>query len=583
MGYVALLRKTPRDAASHDCPVSTKAWHKLPVPPPGFSRELDLSPFHAHLLFNRGVRSSSEARSYLAVDASLANDPFLLPDMDRAVARLRGAVESGEGIGIFGDFDTDGITGTALLTTALRDIGATVLPYLPHRVDEGHGLSRQAVRTLSDSGVSLIVTVDCGATSVDEVAFATSLGVDTIVTDHHPLHSSWPAACAVIDPQRSDSRYPYPHLTGVGMAYKLIEALYDDLGRAPPERLLELVALGTVADVGPLTGENRYFVKRGLEALNTTSNLGIRALVATSGAKLGSLDTEALSFGLIPRLNVAGRMGHANTSLHLLTATSSTEAERLAAELEQQNTARRELTEQNVREAMEEVEAESAVSGVPSIIVVGRAEWTPGILGLIAGRLSESYNRPAVAISIGEELSRASARSIPEFDIASAFAECEQHFLRFGGHPQAAGFTASTHELDTLKQRLRALADRGLDGLELIPSIAVDCEVSPALFKGESFDFVQSLAPFGAGNRAPVFLTRYARVVRAHQVGRNGRHLKLRLWHGGDFWDAIAFRQGERIDVAQGKIDFLYTVDLNTWGDIPTLQLKVLDFQAARA
>ncbi len=553
------------------------------MPPPGFNQELGLSPFHAHLLYNRGVRSSSEAESFLAVDASLTNDPFLLPDMDRAVARLRLAVESGEGIGIFGDFDTDGVTGTALLTTALRDLGSTVIPYLPHRVDEGHGLSRQAVRMLRDSGVSLVVTVDCGATSVDEVAFATSLGIDTIVTDHHPLHSSWPAACAVVDPQRSDSRYPYPHLTGVGMAYKLIEALYDDLGRATPERLLELVALGTVADVGPLTGENRYFVKRGLEALNTTSNLGIRALVATSGAELGSLDTETLSFGLIPRLNVAGRMGHANTSLHLLTATSSAEAERLAEELEQQNTARRVLTEQNVREAMEEVEAEGAVGGVPSIIVVGNEQWTPGILGLIAGRLAENYHRPAVAISIGQELCRASARSIPEFDIASAFAECEQHFLRFGGHPQAAGFTASTRELETLKHRLRTVADRRLDGLELIPNIAVDCEVSPALFKGESFDFVQSLAPFGAGNRAPVFLTRYARVVRANQVGGDGRHLRLRLWHGGDFWDAIAFRQGDRIDDARGKIDLVYTVDLNTWGEIPTLQLKVLDLQPVRA
>ena len=557
--------------------MSAKVWERLPVPPPGFSRKLGLSPFYAHLLYNRGIRTSSQAESYLAADSRLANDPFLLPDMGKAVARVRRAVEGGEHIGVFGDFDTDGVTGTALLTTALRNLGATVTPYLPHRVDEGHGLNDQALRTLSDLGVSLVVTVDCGASSIDEVAYAGTIGIDVIVTDHHPSQEYSPAAWAVIDPQRSDSRYPYPDLTGVGMAYKLAQALYDEMGRALPEGLLELVALGTVADVGPLTGENRYLVKEGLRAINTTNNLGIRALAAVCGAKLGSLDTESLSFGLIPRLNAAGRLDHALTSLQLLCATDPADAERLAEGLDRKNGERQVLTEQGVREAEEQLEAESGPEGPPSIILASSDEWTPGVLGLIAGRLAERYHRPAIAISIGAELSRASARSIPEFDIASALAECQQHFVRFGGHPQAAGFTARTSELGSLKGRLRALADERLAGLDLSPRISVDCEVSPSLFRGKGFEFVQSLAPFGAGNRAPIFLTRFARVVRASQVGADERHLRLRLWHGGDFWDAIAFRQGDMIESARGNIDLVYTVDLNTWRDTTALQLKVLD------
>ena len=557
--------------------MSGKVWERLPVPPPGFSRELGLSPFHAHLLYNRGVRTSSQAETYLTADSRLANDPFLLPDMEMAVGRLRQALESGEHIGVFGDFDTDGVTGTALLTTALRNLGAKVTPYLPHRVDEGHGLNDGALRTLSDLGVSLVVTVDCGATSVDEVVFAGTIGIDVIVTDHHPLHEQSPAAWAVIDPQRSGSHYPYPGLTGVGMAYKLVQALYDEMGLALPSGLLELVALGTVADVGPLTGENRYLVKEGLRAINNTSNVGIRALAAICGAKLGSIDTESLSFGLIPRLNVAGRLDHANTSLRLLCATDPGDAERLAERLDGMNAERRALTEKGVQEAVEQLEAESGAQGPPSIIVASGEEWSPGILGLIAGRLAERYHRPAIAISIGRELSRASARSIPEFDIASALAECQEHFVRFGGHPQAAGFTAPTAELGSLKDRLGAIADQRLRGLDLFPRIPVDCEVSPSLFKGKGFEFVQSLAPFGAGNRAPVFLTRFASVVRASQVGTDGRHLRLRLWHGGDFWDAIAFRQGDMIDGARGKIDLVYTVDLNTWRDTTSLQLKVLD------
>ena len=560
-----------------------KAWNILAPPPVGFASQVGLPSFQAHLLYNRGIKRAAEVEPYLAVDESLLNDPSLLPDMEGGVARLREALRSGETIGVFGDFDADGITGTALLVQALHDLGATVVPYLPDRVDEGHGLNDDAVRLLRERGVSLLVTVDCGATSVDQVRLAASLGMDTIVTDHHSLPPALPDAYALINPRRPDSAYPYPHLTGVGMSFKLVEALYADLGKPRPDHLLELVALGTVADVGPLTGENRYMVKRGLELLNATENPGIKALVASAGLELGTMDTESLAFGLIPRLNVAGRLDHAGTSLDLLTTTSLETAEALADELQRKNWERQSLTEQGVKEAQRQVAAGlESEGGLPSIIIVGSEDWLPGILGLIAGRLAEQLYRPVVALSLGERTSRASARSIPEFDIVDAFRACADLFVRYGGHPQAAGFTIVTGSLPLLESRLRALADERLPDIELTPKVDIDCEVSPALFAGDNLDFIQSLAPFGEGNPAPVFLTRNARVVEARQVGRSSQHLKMRLWHSGAAWDAIAFGQGDRLDATRDRVDLVYTVGLDNWSGTPKLKLTVVDFRQSR-
>ena len=560
---------------------STKSWYKKPPPPAGFSKVLGLSPFQSHLLYNRGLRDRSEVDAFLAADSSLMHDPMLLPDMDRGVARLAAALDSGEAVGVFGDFDTDGITGTALLVRALRDLGGTVVSYLPDRVLEGHGLNEQAVRRLGAEGVSLLVTVDCGTDSVAEVELAASMGMDAIITDHHTLPDIPPVPCALINPQRSDSEYPYPHLTGVGMSFKLAQALYSHLGRPEPEHLLELVALGTVADVGPMTGENRYLVKRGLERLNATQSPGLQALAAEARLKLGAVNAESLAFGLIPRLNAAGRLDHPSVSLDLLTAQRPEEAQALAARLELKNSERRSLSDQCVRDAERQVEAEIDFRGAPSMIVVSDGEWIPGVLGLIAGNISESYYRPTVAVSIGEEISRASARSIPEFDMVGALRECGDLFTRFGGHPRAAGFTAPTASLAELKRTLQGLADQKLAGLDLRPRIAIDCEASPALFSGGNLEFIQSLEPFGEGNPAPVFLTRNARVTEARRVGGDGQHLKLWLRHGGGSWNAIAFRQGERLDSLEERIDLVYTVGQNTWRDETKLQLTVLDFASA--
>jgi single-stranded-DNA-specific exonuclease len=517
---------------------------------------------------------------YLAADSRLANDPLLLPDMRKAVARLQTALAAGEVIGVFGDFDTDGIAGTALLVQALRELGAVVVPYLPNRVDEGHGLNPDAIKSLRSQGVTLLVTVDCGTSSAQEVALASAIGIDTIITDHHSTPTSLPDASALVNPNLAGSAFPYNGLTGSGISFKLAEALWADLGRPRPDHMMDLAALGTIADVGPLTGENRFIVKMGLARLNQTPRPGIRALIDRSGLTHGSLNTESLSFGLIPRLNAAGRLGDALTSLELLIATTVTEAEPIAEGLDRQNRERRQLTEAGVAEAQRQVEVGS--DATPPIIMVEHSEWLPGIVGLIAGRLADLYYRPAVAIVVGEQVSRASARSIPEFNIVEALHFSRGLFHRYGGHPRAAGFTLSTADLPRLKGELMAVADEKLRGVDLVPSIEIDCEVSPALFDDANFGFVQSLQPFGEGNRAPVFLTRNVQVAEVRRVGQSGGHLKMKVSHGGNTWDAIAFRQGHRAVFPGDKLDLLYSVELNDWGGQPTLQLNVLDFRPGR-
>ena len=541
---------------------------------------MGLPQLQARLLYNRGIRSRDDVEPFLSADERLANDPMLLPDMEVAVARLRTAIDTEETVAVFGDFDTDGITGTALLDRALRDLGVRVVTYLPDRVEEGHGLNGTAVRRLREQGVSLMVTVDCGVGSEDEIVLGASLGIDTVVTDHHIMSSRLSSAVATINPRHPDSKYPYPDLTGAGMAFKLAEALYATAGRERPEHLMELAALGTVADVGPLTGENRHIVKRGLERLNATRSPGILALMRRASLNPGFIDTSSLSFKIIPRLNSAGRLGDARTSLDLLTAGSAEAAGPLADRLEQDNEERRRLTEQGMTEARAQVKAKRAAGELPSALVVASQDWIPGILGLIAGRLAETYDRPSAAVSLGPEVSRGSARSVPGFDIVGAFDHAQDLLVKYGGHPQAAGFTVPTASLFDLEHRLLdASRDRARGGSR--PGIVFEAEVSPSQLSGETFEFIRSLAPFGEANPDPVFLSRNVQVLERRRVGRDGGHLKMRLSDGGTVWDAIAFRQGDRAADVTREIDMVYTIGLDDWGGQPRLQLEVLDLRPA--
>ena len=555
--------------------VPAREWRLRPEPPPGFADSIGFPDFHAKLLYNRDVRTRSEADAFLAADQRLSNDPFLLPDMRQAVDRLRRAVEAGETIAVFGDFDADGLTGAAIVTIALTELGARVIPYLPDRASEGHGLNPLAVGSIRAQGVTTMVTVDCGTTAVDEVDLASALGIDTIVTDHHSLSGRLPYASAVVNPKREESEYPYLGLTGAGLSYKLVEALWADLGKPLPEHLLEIAALGTVADVGPLTGENRYIVKRGLELLNSTCHPGIEALIARCRLEKGKIDSRDVSFSLVPRLNASGRLGDANLSLHLLTATTKEKAVSLADKLEQANERRRELSQLAYRQAMEQVESNG--SSAAPVIFVEHREWLPGILGLVAGRLSEAFHRPVAAVAVGPQVSRASMRSIPEFDVVEALGLVEDRLVRYGGHPAAAGFTVPTHALDDLKAEMGDIASSQISAASAVPSIEIDCEAPPDIVDRASLDFIESLAPFGEGNPAPVLMTRGMRVSESRTVGRTKAHLKMSLVHGGRMWEAIAFNQADRAISAGDVVDAVYNVGLNEWGGVARMELRVLD------
>lgn len=556
-------------------------WRPLPSSPLGFAESLGLPSLQAQLLHNRGLRTRHEVDAFLAVDERFRHDPMLLPDMDRGVDRLQAAIQSGERVGIFGDFDTDGVSGTALLSIGLKGLGASVASYLPDRVDEGHGLSEQGVRSLRERGTSVLVTVDCGGSSDDEIRLAASLGIETIVTDHHVLGDAMPDACAVISHMRSDSSYPYPYLTGAATAFKLVEALFERMSRPRPDHLLGLAALGTVADIGPLKDENRYIVKHGLDRLNWEPGIGVKALMAVAGVEHGTMDTEALSFKLIPRLNAAGRLEHAGLSLDLLTATDPDVARRLAGELDAKNVERQVLTSRCVDEALSQVDAvANSEKGLPAMLIVGSETWPPGVLGLVAGRLADRFHRPTVALFFGTEVSRASARSIDEFDIVGALEQGRDLLVRFGGHRQAAGFTVKTANLYRLRQCLQSVAEERLAGSELVTTIDIDAEASPAVTaEQDNFRFIQSLAPFGKANPSPVFLGRGVGVLEARTVGRDRGHLKLRVASGNGVWDAIAFGQGGMLGEARGRVDIVYTIGLNDWGGTSRVQLNVLDLR----
>ena len=565
-------------AASPPYPPSTppsKAWRIAPGPPAGFADALGFPPLHARLLYNRGVRTRDEARAFLDTGPDMEHDPGLMPGMARAVERLEQAARRGEKIGVFGDFDVDGITGAAILSLGLRQLGAEVMPYIPHRDEEGHGLNAGAVRELAGAGVTVCVTVDCGLTDAAEVALASELGIDTIITDHHTPGDSLPPACAVVHAGLPGSRYPFADLTGAGMAYKLVCAMFDSRGRPRPERLLELVALGTVADVGRMEGENRYFVSRGLRELKRSRNEGLKALMAAARVSANSLDETNLSFYLIPRLNAPGRIGKPQASLSLLTTNSPNEAQQLATELEYLNRERRELTAEAMAMAGEQVRFPG---DAPPIIFVKHPEWQPGVLGLVAGQLSEQYTRPAIAVSVGGEVSRASARSIPELHLVDALRSCEDLLIRFGGHHQAAGFSAKTGDLPAIESRLREYAASRLDVSGLMPAIDIDCELPLSGSLWDAVRFIDSLGPFGQGNPRPTFLARNVSVVEARPVGSDGGHLKLTLYADGNMHDAIAFRMGDRIREAGGTIDVVFTPSIDEWRGRERLQLTVRDF-----
>ncbi len=512
---------------------------------------------------------------FLAGDERLAGDPMLLPDMQIATSRLYRALLSREKIAVYGDFDVDGVTSTALMVQGLNSLGGIVVPYIPHRVSEGHGLRAAAIDELHEQGVNLIITVDCGITDVEEAKHAAKLGMTLIITDHHTPPAVIPEAFAIVNPKLAGSKYPFDELAGVGVAYKVLQGFMASLGREDEmDNQMDLVAVGTVADMVPLVGENRYLVKRGLKVLNARTRLGVREIITRAGLSPGNLDAESITWCLAPWLNASGRLEHAIASYNTLITESPYEARDLAALLGGQNIERQRLT----NKAMAEARAQIAGQGSAPFIMLCNRDFPLGIAGPVAGKLAEEYYRPVAVVTVDDKQASGSCRSIPEFNLIEALNQCTGLLGRYGGHAQAAGFTMPAKNVPLLQKFLVDLASAQLKGVDLRPRINIDAEVTLEDLSGDAYQSFQRLAPFGKGNPVPVFVSRGVQVASCRPMGADQQHLRLKLRQGNAGFDAVAFRLGESVNEVTDSLDIVYTLEIDRWQGADSLRLNVQSF-----
>ncbi|MGI6343793.1 MAG: single-stranded-DNA-specific exonuclease RecJ [Bacillota bacterium] len=527
------------------------------------AQETGLHPVAAEVLLQRGYRDSSSIRRFLHPDLSHLHDPYLLPGMSAAVQRLRRAMEQRERVLIYGDYDVDGLTATALLVRFFRDNGLEVQSYIPRRLEEGYGLNSQAIRQIAAWGVDLVITVDCGVNSAAEVDLANRLGVDLIITDHHtPDPDCYPPAIAVINPKLQGSEYPFTDLAGVGVAFKLVQALQ---GVASAARYLDLVALGTIADIVPLRDENRVLVTFGLQAMESGHNAGLQALIAEAAISPQAIRPGQVSFMLAPRLNAAGRLGAADEALQLLLTEDVVEAAALASQLSRYNDTRQDIEQAVTREA------EEMAAALPDdqrhFIVLAKPGWHLGVVGIVASRIAERFHRPAILLGIDGERAQGSGRSVPGYSIIDSLRAQADQLLAFGGHEAAAGLTLPTRQIPALRQALNCHAASQLTPEQLVPQIRLDAELDPSEVTLQLVKDLQQLGPYGQGNPEPIFCSQRWQLGEARLVGRDASHLKLQLFGGGLPWEVMAFRQADALPAisAADWLDIAYTLHSNLW------------------
>ncbi|HEY5648664.1 MAG TPA: single-stranded-DNA-specific exonuclease RecJ [Nitrospiria bacterium] len=560
-----------------------KKWI-LPLPYPESGRgnagfRAEIHPVILSVLKSRGLHTSSEIGAFLKPSETDLLDPFLLRDMDRAVDRIEKAIRNSEPVVVFGDYDVDGVTSTALLLEYLGDRGLEASFYIPDRMKEGYGLNEDAIREFHGRGIRLIITADCGTTSVDEIGLARDLGMDVIVVDHHEVPDPMPHANAFLNPKRPDSKYPETVLCTAGLAFKMIQALSGEI----PEKYLDLVALGTIADVAPLNGENRFLVKAGLQVLSEGKRPGVAALKDVAELREKEVRTGTVGFRIAPRINAGGRLGMASPGVRLLRTDSDLEARTIAGELNRQNQKRQEVEAGILNQAVKMVE-ESSKGGIPDAIVLASEGWHLGVIGIVAARLAERFHRPAILLAIGSDgVARGSARSIPGFHLYEAVSRCRDVLLRFGGHRAAAGLALRSDRLTEFREKFTQAVSEVIEPDGFIPRQRIDAEVvwndlSRGLVSG-----LEDLQPFGMGNPEPAFLVRGGRPISPRIVGKNHLKFSIRRADGktGNFIDVIGFRMGERLkDLSNGNPqDLVFVPEINIWQGRERLQLRLKDFR----
>lgn len=556
------------------------------------SKGLGVSPIISHLLLNRGIRSLQEGKFFLFGTLRDLHDPFLLPDMEKAVERIWRGLEKNEHILIYGDYDVDGVTATSLLILFFRSLGKRVSYYIPYRLKEGYGLNADAIKAIRDKGVTLIITVDCGISSRQEIEYANSLGIDVIVTDHHEpptsneIGESLLPAYAVINPKRNDSRYPFPDLAGVGIAFKLAEALAEKTvdsrqSTVNSYRYLDLVALGTIADLAPLTGENRILVREGLKLLEGTSNSGVLSLLEVSGLSGRTITAGNVGFMLAPRINAAGRLGRADMAVRLLTTEEKEEAERLARYLDTQNKERQGIEEAISREARKNI-VEGGLAE-RSFILLSSPDWHQGVIGVVASRIAEEFYRPTVLISMDNNgVGKGSARSIPGLNIYKALSQCASFLDRFGGHKYAAGLTILGDRIKVFQEKMEEVIAKEIDPDGFVPKLRIDAEVRLPEMTIPLAEELNLLSPFGVANPEPTLILRGLKTTYPRLVGKN--HLKMTVFpsSGGRGVEAVGFHMGEALPGIMengGTVDLAFFPQINEWGGKANLQLRLKDIR----
>ena len=575
--------------------VQKKKW-KIPDKTSGYSQEIvdhyGLSPITGKMLARRGILTLEEARTFFEGGLEALQSPFFLPDLRKAVQRVASAIRNQEKILIYGDYDVDGLTSVALLLRVLRPYNkGNIIYYIPKRLDEGYGLHEQALAKAARYGCSLVLTVDCGITACREADFLAENRIDLVITDHHEIGEQLPKAVAIIDPKLlsptvgkaeydSDS-CPFSQLAGVGVTFKFLQGLVQELPELEEELWsnLDLVALGTIADVVPLLGENRILVKEGLKVLTGTKNPGLSALIKSAGLWGKEIDAWHVGYLLAPRLNACGRLGDSTTGLKLLVATDQAKAEQIANKLEFLNLQRKKVEDEVLHEAVSFLERIAwGQERREKIILLAGEGWHPGVIGIVASRLVEKYYMPTVLLSMNGEAGRGSARSIEGFHIFKALAQCSAYLQKFGGHEMAAGLEVQRDKLEDFRRALQEVADTHISNEMLIPQLEVEEEIELKMVTADLLREIQSLAPFGTGNHRPVLACRGVKLVSSRVVGKNGKHLRIMVGDGTSNIEGIGFNLGPLYDLVSSSnlLDLAFCLDINDWNNQLQLVLKDL-------
>ncbi len=547
-----------------------------------YAQQLNIPPIISKILLSRGIDTYEKAKLFFRGKMENLYDPFLLTDMTKAVDRIIRSIKQNKKILVYGDYDVDGITAVSMLYLLLTQLGADVSFYIPHRVQEGYGISTAGIDEAAKAQVDLIISVDCGVTAIREVEYARQLNMDVIISDHHEPGIHLPNAYAILNPKCEGANYPFQELAGVGVAYKLAQALITalNLNGSILEDFVDLVAIGSAADIVPLIDENRIFVKEGLKKLNETKRPGLQALLRVAGLLNKPIGTGQIVFIIAPRINAVGRMGNAERAIELFTTQDYDRALEIANVFEAENRQRKNIDEETFRMAQQIIDENYDLSQHYGL-VLDRDGWHPGVIGIVASRVVEKYYRPTVMISIEDNIGKGSARSIAGFDIYLALKQCEDLLIGFGGHKYAAGLTIEKDKIEPFRERFNEIAHQHLDEDLLSPMLRIEGEVRLSEIDSRLYKFLKLLAPFGPQNMRPVFLSQRIQVVGTPVIVGNN-HLKFKVRQDGVVLDAIGFNLGDliyRIEPGVSNLDMTYVIEENTYLGRTTLQLRVKDLR----